>query len=460
MDSSIPSSRANPGALPCYRPSSLAALKALLRDDILGEMLRLHGTYGDIFQIQVFGTRGVIITRHPDHIAQVLLRNGGNYLKTTQAWKELCAIFGEGIFTSEGEAWRWQRQAIQPVLHNYRVGSFAPIMTRLATQMIEGWAPRIERGEPIDMAAESMRLTLRIVCQCLFGVDLRERIPEFGHALEEVKEYVNFRSRAAKFASQAELAAIRRRCEPAIAGLSRIAQDIIDERRRGKEEDEDLLSALLAFRDRQSGAALSEKLLRDEIMTMLVAGHETTTAALTWAFHLLASHQDVERRVREELADLGGRTPVLADLPRLSLLERVVRETLRLYPPGFLFERMSVAADTLGGYHVPAGIPVALSIYLAQRHPEYWEDPDSFNPDRFLPEKIGAGPRHAYFPFGMGQRACLGGRFAMVEMQLVLATVLQRVTFRPVATVEKPADPGLTLRPLNGLHLLVLPAPA
>jgi len=415
-------------------------------------MADLTRRYGDIVRTTVGPFRSYLIV-HPDHIKHVLQENNHNYWKGILIGRTKVLI-GEGLFTSEGEFWRRQRRLAQPAFHRQRIAAFARIMTDCAAAMLAEWETRARREEPFDVSAEMSRVTLRVVGKALFGIDLQEDAAEVGRALLAVLEYVN--QRAYDFVPTPPFLPTRRNLSfrRDRRALDRVVYRIIESRRCEGPEAGDLLTLLMNARDEESGEAMSDRQLRDEVMTFILAGHETTALALTWTWHLLAEHPEVEARLRREIgAVLGDRVPTIEDLPALSYARRVVEETMRLYPPLPAFERQTLGEDTIGGYRIRGRSVVTIFPYLMHRHPAVWEDPLRFDPERFTPERVAERPRFAYLPFSGGPRLCIGNEFALMEAQLIVAMTLQRYRVRRAGDVRVEPEVRLTLRPRGGLHV-------
>jgi cytochrome P450 len=300
-----------------------------------------------------------------------------------------------------------------------------------------------------------MRLTFRIVGHTLFSVDLDGDADRIGVAVTDAilhaNDYVASLVRMPSWMPTPANARFKR----ALAVMDGMVQRIIDEHRRGKPKD-DVLSMLMAARDEDTKDSMSDRQLRDEILTIVLAGHETTANLLAWTLFLLSKHPDVERRVHREVTDVvGDRAPTLADLPKLAFTTHVLEESMRLYPPAWSFERQAIADDVVGGYEVKAGTIVALSPYVLHRHPRYWDNPEGFDPDRFSPERSAGRPRYAYLPFGAGPRTCIGNGFAMMEGQLLLATLIQKHRLVLVSGAPIELEPMVTLRPKGGIHMVI-----
>jgi cytochrome P450 len=364
-------------------------------------------------------------------------------------------LIGEGLFTSEGDFWRRQRRLAQPAFHRQRIEGFAALMSRAGMRMMEDWEAAAASGAPIDLMEHTSRVTLRIVGQSLFGIDLIDDAASVGRnmlaALEFVQDEVfHLLPSVVAIPTPRNLRFRRNR-----AALDRVVLGIIRERRRHGGGD-DLLAMLMEARDADTGEGMSDRQLRDEIITFVLAGHETTAVTLAWACLLLAQHPDVADAVRREASGvLGGRAPELADLPRLALTRRVIDETLRLYPPVPAISRQSYAPDEIDGFRIPAKSGVMMSAYVTHRHPAFWRDPERFDPDRFTQENSAGRPRFAYFPFGGGPRLCIGNEFALMEAQILLAIIAQRyrVAVAPGHTVQH--EIRVTLRPRQPMRMVL-----
>jgi cytochrome P450 len=426
------------------------------RRDPLGLLLAAAREYGDVVRFDAW-PYVIHMLYHPDHIKYVLQENNRNYWKGNLIGR-VKPLIGEGLFTSEGDFWRRQRRLAQPAFHRQRIESFATIMSTAGTRMLEAWAAPAADGTPIDFMEHMSRVTLRIVGQALFGIDLVGEAAGVGRAMLSALKFVSEEA-FSLFPSVLMIPTPRNlRFRRARAELDRVVLGIIEGRRRSGAGGDDLLAMLMEARDEDTGEGMSDRQLRDEIMTFVLAGHETTAVTLAWACLLLAQHPEVGDRVRREVSTvLAGRTPALADLPRLELTRRVIDETLRLYPPVAVISRESYAADEIGGYAIPAKSGAMLSPYVTHRHPAFWPDPEHFDPERFTPEQVAARPRFAYFPFSGGPRLCIGNEFALMEAQILLATIMQRyrVDVAPGHVVQE--EIRVTLRPRQ--PMLMVPRP-
>ena len=434
-------------------PRGLPLLGNILdfRRDTLGFLQASAETHGDV-SLYRLGRDEVWLLRHPDAIRDVLVTRQHAFVKGKGIqWAKL--FLGEGLLTSEGEFHTRQRRLAQPAFHRQRIGTYARAMVDHALQSRDALVP----GSAVDMHAQMMSLTLGVAAKTLFDADVRTEAPEIADALGVIIGF--FPRFALPFAGALQRLPLpgNARFERAVATLDRVVYRLIAERRSAGTDRGDLLSMLLVAQDVEGdGTGMTDRQLRDEVMTILLAGHETTANALTWTWYLLARNPEAEARLHAELdRALGDRPPGAEDMPALGYVERVLAESMRLFPPAWGIGRRAVADHDVGGYTVPAGGLVAMSPYVVQRDPRWWPDPLRFDPDRFLPEARAARPRFAYFPFGGGARQCIGESFAWMEGVLILATLARRRRFRlaPGARVEPQAL--ITLRPRHGMPMTV-----
>jgi cytochrome P450 len=427
------------------------------RGDRLGFLVRTARQYGGVAR---FGlrTRSVYLVTDPAAVKRVLQDNADNYGRKTRSLAALRETIGDGLLTTTGPAWWRNRRLAQPAFHKQRLGAFAGTMAEAA----EGFVARLSSaaGAPFDLVPELARLTLKILGRCLFARDLTDDADAVGGAVQVVLHHT-----IEKLGRLVPMPGVvptpkNLRFKKALRALDRVVLSLIDERRKGGGGDDrgDLLTMLVSARDEETGEGLGDRQLRDEVMTLLLAGHETTAMALSWTFYLLSLHPGARRRLEEEVAAaLGGRPPALDDLPRLTYTRMVLEEAMRLYPPAWVITRSASGADELGGFAIPAGDMVLLSPYVTHHDPTLWDDPEGFDPERFAPGAEAARPRYAYYPFGGGPHLCIGAGFAMMEATIVLASVAQRVRLdlepgRPVAI-----EPLVTLRPSPGIWVTARP---
>ena len=408
-------------------------------DDSLERMIELFALHGDIYRVYVPARQShTYVIHHPDDVKRVLVSNHRNYTKGL-GLDRVKILLGKGIMTSEGELWTRQRYMMQPLFHRRVITQFAEVIGTANSQLLRRWEALERRGEPVSLTDEMSMLTLEIVLRAIFGRDLERMSAQLGGNPFEVvtREQERNLQFAFKFRSLTKL----------VAGL-------IERRRHEKEEHFDYVAMLMGARDKDSGEPMAERQLIDEVLTLVVAGHETTASALNWTWYLLSQHHDVEARLHAELDALSDETaPSLARMEQLAYTQQVVNEALRLYPPGWLLSRRTVQADVLGGYEIPAGTNVLLPLYLLHRHPRFWQDPDRFLPERFAPEHEAERPRFAYMPFAAGPRHCIGETFALYEMLMHLQRIARR--FRLIHVPDKPIEleAQINLRTRYPLHM-------
>jgi cytochrome P450 len=428
----------------------------MLRDP-LGHLERVWRTYGDI-GCSRFGPIRSYFVIHPDHVQHVLQERNRNYVKGPIIARTKVLV-GEGLFTSEGDFWRRQRRLAQPAFHRARIAAFADMMIACGREMLDGWEGAAASGTTFDLAAETSRVTLRVVGKALFSLDLQGEAASVGEALVEARDFVTHRTFKLLIPPMWAPTARIRRYRSALAVLDDMVLRIIHERRRASDPGaaEDLLGMLIAARDEETGEGMTDRQLRDEVMTFVLAGHETTAVSLAWIWYLLARHPAVEHHLRDEVATtLGVRAPTLDDLPRLPYARMVVEESMRLYPPVWAFGRQALEEDQIGGYRIAAGAPLNVFPWLTHRHPDFWPDPGRFDPERFAPERAAARHRFAYLPFSGGPRLCIGNEFALMEAVLLLAMTVQRYRVA-LADPERPIEPDakVTLRPRGGMPVRI-----
>jgi len=415
--------------------------------DPTGSFIRSRG-YGDVSSFRFF-TVPVLVLSSAEAVEHVLVRNARNYVKDKYQREIARELFGDGLLMSEGEHWKRQRRMIQPSFHKERVRGYAQQMV----EATEAWLARWRAGEVRDLYTELVALTLDIVGRTLFGSKLEGRAAEVSRSLAAVMEFVMEISGRVIPLPRWVPTPRQLRYRAAIASLDRLCEALIQERRASGEKREDLLGMMLEARDEDDGGGMSDRQLRDEVVTLVLAGHETTALTLTYALWLLGRHPEAEATLREELSRvLGGRTPTVEDLPALSFTEFVIKESMRLYPPAWSLSRAAVNDDEICGVKVKAGQMVSFAPWALHRDPRYFEAPEAFRPERWAHDFEHKLPRGAYFPFGGGPRMCIGASFAQVEAKLLLASMIQRFHFEPkIDSME--LLPSITLRPKNGLPM-------
>jgi len=413
--------------------------------------MRIAREFGDIPYFRL-GPYHAYLINHPDLVRDVLVTNQANFTKS-RALQRARILLGQGLLTNEGQSHLRQRRLVQPAFHRDRLAGYAAVMSECAVQARERWTA----GTTFDVSAEMMRLTLAVVGKTLFSADVEAEAPEIGEALTVVLKM--FRLLMMPFSEYLEklpLPSIRR-FEKARDRLDKTIYGLIRERRRTGEDTGDLLSMLLLAQDEESdGAGMTDTQVRDEALTLFLAGHETTANALTWTWYLLSQNAECERRLHQEIdSALEGRVPAMADMPQLPYTEKVFAEAMRLYPPAWAIGRMSKAPFELGGLSIGAKSICILSPYVMQRDPRWFPDPERFDPERWTPEARDARPKFSYFPFGGGTRVCIGERFAWMEGMLLLATLAQKWKLRLDPDQRVEPMPLITLRTKYGMRMSV-----
>jgi len=418
-------------------------------DDTLGFIERCRD-FGDVVKTRFLWVHAYFLY-NPRDIESLLTTNAKSFRKAQSLRSPFFArLVGNGLVTSEGEFWRRQRRLAQPAFHRQRISSYGAVMVEYAQRALTKW----REGETLDISREMNRLTLEIVVKTLFNADVSSDADHVGAMLSEVVK---------PFASQATLKWIldnrlptpgHRRYFQAVSEIDRIVFRIISERRASKLDEGDLLSMLLQAQD-EDGSQMTDAQLRDEVMTLFLAGHETTALSLSWSWYLLATHPEVEKKWHAELKEvLGDRLPTVEDLRNLTYTEMITKEAMRLYPPAYAVGREALEDTSFGGFKVPKGSQVFAFQWVTQRDERYFENPDRFDPERWTAERAEEIPKYAYFPFGGGPRQCIGNYFAMMEIVLLLATIGQRFSLSLAAEQRVELLPVLSLRPKQGIRLI------
>lgn len=411
------------------------------------------------FSRRQVGRQQFVLLNQPEFIEHVLLTNVRNYPKGRLNRRILGPALGEGLLTAEGDFWRRQRRIAAPAFQHARLAGLADTMAKAAERMGAQWKPDADSGVSRDIAHDMMALTMEIVALALFSHDIGDRIGALGAAVGTLIESLG-RPHIFDLVGLPEW--LPRRRDPAVTEALRYIDEAIAEilaaRRAEPERDGDLLGMLLSARDADTGEGMSDRQLRDEIVTLFAAGHETTATALAWTWYLLALHPDVEARLHQELDTvLQGRRPGFSDLEAMPYTRMVVEETMRLYPPAYSISRTALEDDDVGGHRIHKGSFVNVSPWVTHRNPNLWPEPERFDPERFRPEQVKGRHRFAYFPFGGGQRVCIGNGFALMEARLILATMAQNYRLRLVPGQEIEPLGRITLRPSHGMRMTLEP---
>ena len=442
-------------AMPLHTPPSLPGARPLvgvlpqLQANPLEVMERATLQYGPVTHLPLPTMEGYVLG-HPSLVNHVLVTNPKNYVKQTRGYEMLRMVLGNGLVTSDGAFWKRQRRIAQPAFHRERLAGFGEVMTRAASQMVDGW----ELGKPFDFAAEMMRCTLRVVGETLLSADVMSQADHVGKALTVALEHLIHRTLHPLSAPEWVPTPTNLRFKRALEELDRVVLGLIAERRKGGGPKNDLLAMLMESRDPETGEGMNDAQLRDEVMTIFLAGHETTANNLAWTMVLLGRAPEVERKMMAEAQGvLGGAVPGMEHVHRLPYAMSIIKESLRLYPPVWSLGRRVLEDEVVEGYLLPKDALVFICPWAIHRLPEFWNDPLAFDPDRWKTED----PRRAhgsYLPFSMGQRKCIGDTFATVEAQLILTTILQKVQVSLVPGQTFEPEPVITLRPRGGVQVV------
>jgi cytochrome P450 len=428
------------GVMPEFNRDSLAFIERCKRE------------FGDVVRTRFLYVMAYFLF-HPDDIEDVLATNNRNFIKPRSVRSPFfCRLVGNGLLTSEGEFWRRQRRLAQPAFHRARINAYGETMVDYAEKMLATW----RAGETRDIHQDMTHLTMQIVTRTLFNTDVTHDAKHISDALQVIVE---------PFSSQATLKWIldnrlptraNRRFHEAVAQIDEFVYRVINQRRESGEDYGDLLSMLLQAQDEDDGTQMTDQQLRDETMTLFLAGYETTSLALSWAWYLLAQNPEAETKLWRELDEvLCGRAPQVADMPSLRYTEMIAKETMRLYPPAYIVGREAIKDCEVGGYGVPAGTQLFMPTWVVHRDERFFESPEEFRPERWTPEFVAQLPRYAYFPFGGGPRVCIGNSFAMMEFVLLMATIAQKFRLRLAPEQKIELFPAMSLRPRHGIKVIL-----
>lgn len=421
----------------------------LLQADPLGIIERATLQYGPVAKLPLLKLDGYVLGT-PKLAHHVLVANPKNYVKQSRAYQMLRMVLGNGLVPSEGEFWKRQRRIAQPAFHRERLAGFGQVMVKAANEMVDRW----QWGQPFDFASEMMRVTLRIVGETLLSSDVTGDADHVGVALTEALEHLIHRTLHPLSPPEWVPTGRNRGFKKAVKVLDQVVLDLIAKRRAGGGPQNDLLAMLMESKDPETGESMTDAQLRDEVMTIFLAGHETTANNLAWTMRLLGEHPEVEAKlVAESSAVLAGAPAAMETIHRMPYSLNVIRESLRLYPPVWSLGRLVLEDEVVDGYLLPKGSLVFISPWAIHRLPEFWPEPEKFDPDRWLTDD----PRRlhgAYLPFSLGQRKCIGDQFAQAEAQLVLTTVLQRAKLELVPGQDFTPEPVITLRPKHGVKVI------
>lgn len=408
-------------------------------DDSLERMAGLFARHGDTYRVRAPGRgRETVVIHAAEDVRRVLVTNRRNYVKGV-GFDRVRILLGDGLITSDGDLWARQRAMMQPMFHRRVLAQFAESIAAANDALLERWDAAAQRGEPVDVTGNMSTMTLEIVLRAILGRDLDRLVRETGANPFDL--VVNDPARDLRFAYR-------------FRQLTRLVAQLVERRRREPEEHFDFVAMLMAARDPATGEPMGEREMIDEIMTLVVAGHETTATGLDWTWYLLSQHPEVEARLHEELDAVAERQPLeLAASAELAYTGAVVDEALRLYPPVWVFTRRALEADTLGGFAVPPGADVMLPTFVIHRHPRYWQEPEAFRPERFMSGGEGQGASFAYIPFGAGPRRCLGDSFAIYEMIAHLSRFARRFRLRMAPGQQVGLEARVNLRPAQAMRM-------
>ena len=433
-------------------------------EDTLGFIEKNIPIHGSIFQLKSIFFKfishfdRVVVVSDPEMVKHILQTNNRNYVKS-YGYRVLKVLLGEGLLTSEGDFWRKQRKLLQPGFHRDRLSSFVETYAEMAQGLLDAWS-KIPDGTEIDVSKGFMETTLNIVSKAMFSTDVAEAMEvvneEFDFANERLIDRIKNPFPMPLWMPLPSTIRERRSYE----AIKKVVADIIEKRRQSNEKYDDLLAMLMEVEDADSGEKMSNQQIQDEVITIFLAGHETTAVALTWLFHCLDENpQVVEKLLEEEKQVLDGRKPELADLPKLEYTRMVIDETLRLYPPAWIIGRHALGPDKLGEFDIPKDTNCLIPVYYIHRDPKRWDDPEKFVPERFTKEKSQARHKFVYFPFGGGPRLCIGNNFALMEMQVIVPMIARHFKLtKPKGFIFK-KEPLITMRPNPHMKMVLTKRP-
>ena len=421
--------------------------------DPTGFMMKSTLEFGDTVYFWALHLKYIMVN-HPEGIKHVLQENNKNYTKGI-GYKPLKLFLGNGLLTTDDPSWLKHRRLIQPHFNRESIANYADVVIESAIKMVNNWEKESEIASVINISQEMIYITSQIVGKTLLSSDVGNEDSNFWRSMDYALEYVNNRTRTNPFNLPSWFPLPDNyKYAKAIRILDSFIYGVIKKRRADSLERNDLLSALLTAKDEKTGLGINDRQLRDEILTFFVAGHETSANGLTWALYLLSKHPEVQEKLNNELKTvLDGRTPNFMDLHSLTYTMQVIQESLRLYPPVWIMGRQTIKEDSVRGHYIPPHTDIMISPYVLHRHPDYWKDPDVFDPDRFSPENVKNHIPYAYIPFGGGPRLCVGQNFALMEMVLVLAIIAQKYSVKLTGNQNVELGPYITLRPKEDLMM-------
>lgn len=423
--------------------------------DPLNFMSTISEQYGGMVELNISPWVDVYLVTDPDIIKSVLVDNQKNFKKSF-AYEFLRYALGNGLLTNEGESWLQQRRIVQPGFHRERLASLSEGMVGNINKMLEKWGELKKVGEPVDVASEFMRLTTEIAARALFSHDI-------GHLKDEITEHITIVNEFTMGALSKPLriplwvpTSTNIVYKKTLKRLDKIIYNLIESRRKSEEKYHDLLTMLIEAKDEETGEKMNDLQLRDEVMTLFLAGSETSSNALAWTAYLLAEHPEVREKMYEEIhTEIGDAVPNAENILKLKYTSMVIQESMRLFPPAWVLGREPIKDVFLEGNKIKKGSQLYISNFVMHRHKHFWKEPDKFDPLRFTPEMIKMRPKFAYFPFGAGPRFCIGNNFAIMEVTIALALLAQKGIKMTLADKKVEMEPLITLRPKNGLKMFL-----
>jgi enediyne biosynthesis protein E7 len=422
-------------------PTPTSNLRELIRSP-LSFFNHIASEYGDVVCYRPAPDPAILVN-HPDYIRHVLVDNNRNYTKATYSNLAFNKVVGEGLLTSEGETWRKQRRMMQPAFHHKRIEAMDEMIVHATQTMLTRWQRSYEAGQPLNVANEMAALTVTITTRALFGIDLGDEVLEIGEIVNRAASYLEKPSNPLLIKSAGELAAVVDR--------------IIQQRKYEFKDGGDLLSSMIQTKDEKTGTEMDNEQLRNQIMTLMLAGYETTASALSWTWYLLSQNLWAMEKLKQEVSKkLEGRAPKYADVENMPYSRMIFSESMRLFPPAWTLGRRAIGEDEIGGYYIAPNAVIAICIYTVHRHPQFWDNPEIFDPERFSPANSTGRHKFAYIPFGAGPRQCIGNYLGLMEASLVIATIAQRFELHLVPGIDVQPQAVFVLRPsremLMSLH--------
>jgi cytochrome P450 len=420
--------------------------------DMLGLFTKTTREHGGIAQFKLLGKPYLLVT-NPDYVKYILQDNHRNYIRGRSV-ETGRVLLGNGLPLIDGDFWLRERRLLQPAFHRERLANLTITIGRVINSFMRSWMENAKSNQTLDMDDEMMRLTLTVIIKAMFSADIDDKIMALSRAFNVASKFMLWRSQ--QMWAPPLTVPVPRNVEynRALKVLNETIYPLIAEARKNPKDD--LLGMMLEMRDADTGEGMTDQQVRDEVVTIFFAGHETTAAATMWGFYLLSQHSEIEARLRAEVRSvLGDRMPIFADLPKLTYMQMVINEILRLYPAAYLFAREAVTDDVIDGYPIGKGVLIFITPFITHRDPNYWSDPEKFDPERFTPENVASRPKHVYYPFGEGPHVCIGNNFALMEMQMILAAALQRFKLTLDPNQKIAFKPEATLRPKYGMRFRV-----